>query len=203
MCRLFSGPVQAPAPELLPNPGLGRWGLTCPRAVGPSYLLPCNYTASISHSGSKGRSRAKPMVPQSLASHIPNCWCSWGKDRKHPAHSPQSPFPVAHTTVLPALQDGWSCIHFSGHSQAGQSSDGFEAAAGSPGPRWVPVLTLLSPCQSGNALLQPCSLQDPAVWRQATAVSPPSQSCSSSVLNPMEKADSTPGSHWDSVLPQG
>lgn len=74
-------------------------GFTCPTAGGPSYLLPCNYRASISHSGSKGRSRAKPRVPQSLASHISNCWCSWGKDRKHPARSPHSPFPVTRTTV--------------------------------------------------------------------------------------------------------
>lgn len=101
-----------PSTRTLHNPALGPWvrklrGLTCPTAAGPSYILPCNYPASISHSGSKGRSRAKPRVPQSLASHIPNCWCSWGKDRKHPAHSSPGPFLVTCTTVLPALQDGW------------------------------------------------------------------------------------------------
>lgn len=66
----------------------------------------------------------------------------------------------------------WSPTNFLGHSQAGQSSDGLGAATDSPGPTCVPVLTFLSPCQSGSAMLQPRSLQDPAVWSQARAVSP-------------------------------
>lgn len=67
----------SPSTRTLHNPALGPWvrklrGLTCPTAAGPSYILPCNYPASISHSGSKGRSRAKPRVPQSQG--CPKAW---------------------------------------------------------------------------------------------------------------------------------
>lgn len=87
----------------------------------------------------------------------------------------------------------WSPTNFLRHSQAGQSSDWLGAATGSPGPTWVPVITFLSLCQSGSAMLQPCSLQDTAVWSQAGLF----LHLPNSALNPMGKADSSPGSHWD------
>lgn len=177
--------------------------MTCPTAAGPSYLTATTQPPSpilVAREGaeqSQGSSKAcNPTFP-TAGVHGGRT----GNILHAPSTVPPSgPHHCAASTAGWMGHEHWSCTNFSGHGQAGQSSDGLGGADGSPGPTWAPVLTFLSPCQSGNAMLQPCSLQDPAVWRQTRAVSPPSQPCSRSDLNPMGKEDSSPGSHWDTCL---
>lgn len=204
MCRLFSGTVQIPAPEL-PNPALGPWvgklgGLICPTAVGPSYLLPCNYTASISHSGSKGRSKAKgppkPGIPHSqLLVFI-------GEGQEIPCILPPQSLPSDPHHVLSALQDRWDmetgippgfleCITRLGRVLMGLGQP--MAVQAQPGRLYshssVPASVAVPCCSYAPCRTQQCGAK-PRLFLHPFSPAP-------ALPFPVGKADSSPGSHWD------
>lgn len=193
MCRLFSGTAPSPAPELCPTllwaPGLGSWGAwPAPQQMG----LPSSFPATTQPPSPVlvARERAKQSQGSPKARHPTFSTVGvHGGRTGNVLHTPHTVPSQTHTIVLPALQDGWDMdtgapLTFWGIARLGRVLMGLGQLAVQ-----MPVLTILSPCQSGSATLQLCSLQDPAVWSQARAVSPPSQPCTSSGLNPMRKAD--------------